>query len=374
MKKSFALALPLLLLGGVSVGGHFPDRLPAKKLIEFGWDQPDTAYLRKHIREMQHSPFSGCVFIVNYTKPDGAVGSFYNEAWGQHAFTEAELRPAIQDLQATSFGRFNHNFLRLNVSGVDWFDDFSTVVNNARLAARAAREGRCKGILFDIESYHKPRLFCYSEQRDAGSKSWDEYAAQARRRGREVMEAFQQGYPDGIILLTFGYSLPWEQMQNGNRTLAQVGYGLLAPFLDGMTEAARGRIRLVDGNEGAYQYKQPEQFVAGCKMMRSDLRPIVADLLRYDKFFTHSHGIWMDFDSAKKGWDCRDTSKNPLPPELFEAMVREALETTDEYVWIYSQQPRWWTESGKRENLPPIYEDALRRAAKAANESPTAKP
>ena len=51
-----------------------------------------------------------------------------------------------------------------------------------------AREGGCKGILFDIEQYTF-QLFNYRKQRDAATKSWDEYAAQVRKRGREVMEA-----------------------------------------------------------------------------------------------------------------------------------------------------------------------------------------
>ena len=33
-----------------------------KRLIEFGWDEPDTAFLRRHIAQMERSPFDGCVF------------------------------------------------------------------------------------------------------------------------------------------------------------------------------------------------------------------------------------------------------------------------------------------------------------------------
>jgi hypothetical protein len=35
---------------------------PIKKLIEFGWDEPDTTYLRAHIAEMEKTPFDGTVF------------------------------------------------------------------------------------------------------------------------------------------------------------------------------------------------------------------------------------------------------------------------------------------------------------------------
>ena len=33
----------------------------AGKLIEFGWDEPDTAFMREHAAEMERSPFDGCV-------------------------------------------------------------------------------------------------------------------------------------------------------------------------------------------------------------------------------------------------------------------------------------------------------------------------
>jgi hypothetical protein len=46
----------------------------------------------------------------------------------------------------------------------------------------------------------------------------------------------------------------------------------------------------------------------------------------------------------------------------FEASVRAALDVADEYVWIYSETPRWWSTAGTPLNLPEGYADALRRA------------
>ena len=195
----------------------------AKKLIEFGWDEPDTAFMRAHIAEMEQMPFDGTVFHVTYTNSSSAgargSGSFMSECWSSRAFTEAELKPALDDLKNTPFKRFTHNFLRFNVcpGNVDWFDDagFTAIVNNARLAARIAREGKAKGILFDIEQYNF-QLFNYRKQRDAATKSWDEYAAQVRKRGREVMAGFQEGYPDVTIL---PYARPVAPQYNAKRDL-----------------------------------------------------------------------------------------------------------------------------------------------------------
>lgn len=334
-----------------------------KRLIEFGWDEPDTAFMRRHAAQMEKSPFDGCVFHINYKKPDGSTSNFTWECWSKRAFTEEELRPALEDLKAAPFRRFRHNFLRFNTTpaDIDWFDDFSAVLNNARLAARIAREGRCRGILFDIEQYNAP-LFNYKKQRDANTKSWETYAAQARLRGRQVMEAFQEGYPGLTVLLTFGYGLPWVQSNRGRRPLADTDYGLLAPFLDGMVEAAKGRTRLIDGNELAYGYDTPARFAEGRRMLTQELLPLVADRAKYARVFSVSFGLWMDFDWRGKGWNTEDVTKNPRPPDLFEKLVREALKQADEYVWIYTETPRWWSAEGTTVKLPEVYDAALRRA------------
>jgi hypothetical protein len=339
-------------------------RVSPKLLIEFGWDEPDPAFMRRHIAQMERSPFDGCVFHLTYATPDGKPGQFVWEAWSTRAFTEAELRPALADLEATQFTRFTHNFLRFNTTpgDVDWFDDFSAVLTNARLAAQVARGGRAEGILFDAEQYQAP-LFNYRKQRDADTRSWEAYAVQARRRGRELMEAFQQGYPDLTVFLTFGYGLPWLESEKGKRPLADCNYGLLAPFLDGMVDAARGRTRMVDGFEPAYYHdKDTSRFAVAYEIVRETLLPIVADPAKYRGLISMGFGLWMDYDSATKGWDGTDASRNFYTPDEFETSVRKALEIADEYVWIYTEIPRWWSSEGKSVNLPEGYADALRRA------------
>jgi hypothetical protein len=237
------------------------------------------------------------------------------------------------------------------------------VVSNARLAARFAREGRCKGLLFDIEQY-EGQLFDYRKQRDAEGKSWEVYASQVRRRGREVMEAFQEGFPNLTVFLTFGYSLPWQQSGAGKRALADCHYGLLTPFLDGMLQATRGRTVIVDGNESAYGFKDTNRFAVSYQAMKEDLLPIVHDPGAYHRFFSFGFGLWMDYDWRKKAWDENDVSKNFYSPEALEASVRTALATADEYVWVYSETPRWWSAAGKPVKLPAAYEEALGRARK----------
>lgn len=363
MRRRHPLCVGLLATVAFSIlsaAGGPPRR---KALIEFGWDEPDTSFLRAHLAEMERTPFDGCVFHVDARPRGGKPSSLTWEGWGRRAFDEADVRAARDDLRALRPSRFTRSFLRFNTTpgDADWFDDFAPVVANARLAASLARDGRAAGILLDTEHY-QGHLFAYRSQKNAKSKSWSDYAAQARRRGREVMGAFQSGYPDLTVLLTFGASYPRRQMTRGGKALEDVEYGLLAPFLDGMVEAVRGQTRIVDGFEPSYGYKAPGQFDEGRTLMTEGVAAILADPAAYRRAVSPGFGLWLDFDWRKKGWDEADPSKNYFTPEAFEASVRAALERSDEFVWIYTETPRWWTPAGSPAKLPTAYDAALRQA------------
>src|SRR5437867_7675011 len=91
------LSVAALLLGCVRARGADPaprTAPPRRALIESGWDEPDPAFMRRHLAEMERTPFDGCVFHVSYPKRDGTSGNFTWEAWGRRAFAPAELESA----------------------------------------------------------------------------------------------------------------------------------------------------------------------------------------------------------------------------------------------------------------------------------------
>ncbi len=344
--------------------------LAQKKLIEFGWDEPGTAFIREHIDEMEMSPLDGCVFHVDYKKADGSVGSFTWECWGSKSFTYDELKPAVEDLKATRFRRFTDNFLRFNTTPADrdWFGDFSPIVNNARLAARAAKEGGVKGILFDIEQYNSPLWqFAWCEKKAGRNMMWEELSRRVTECGAAFVEALQEEYAGIVVFLTFGYSLPWAESNAGKRPLKDCPYGLLAPFLDGMLAKASPGITFVDGYELSYTYTDPQRFQKARETMETGVLPIVADAEAYRKKFRFGFGVWMDADWRGRGWNTDDFSKNVWKPDVLETCVAEALKQCGEYVWIYSETPRWWTPDGGSMKVPEAYRNALIRAKRAGN-------
>ena len=343
-----------------------------KKLIEWGWDQPTTAFMRQHIAQMEMMPFDGTVFSVNMN--DG--NSFTDAYWGGAAITPSHLSTAQGDLQATPFNTFTDNFLRLNMTpfgpseGIDWFDNFGAIVGNSLAAAQVAKDSGVKGILLDTEQYTR-QIWDYSQQRDVGTKSWSQYAAQVRQRGYEVMQAFQQGYPDLTLFLSHGYSLPGEQSDNNPANLPNASYGLLAPFLDGMFDAAAGNTIIVDGFELGYKYNVRrygvEKIQEHIDYMHEGVLSIVdADDEQFTQFSSAGYATWLDFPWHEHGWNPNndfEPNGNWYTSADLQATLEATLTRVDDYAWVYTEQPRWWTAAGGPTGLPQAYIDAVRNAA-----------
>ena len=266
-------------------------RPPSRKLIQWGWDEPDTAFLRRHLHDMERSPFDGCVFGVRYGPQPGG-GSFTWRLWGRRRFAREELADSFADLRALRPRRLRELFLRVNVTPGDagWFQDFSAILSNVRLAAELARAGRTRGVLLDVEQY-EGRLFDFGTQPLASAYGWDAYAAQARLRGREVMTALQDGHPGLTVFLTFGHSLPFVLSDGGRRPLAATSYGLLAPFLDGVVEAAQNTTQIIDGYELSYGFREPSQFAEARRLVREGVLPIVGPRRAYRKQLRLAFGL-----------------------------------------------------------------------------------
>ncbi|OAI55979.1 hypothetical protein AYO47_02350, partial [Planctomyces sp. SCGC AG-212-M04] len=330
--------------------GHL---LQGKKLIEWGWDEPDTAFMRTNIEKMEQFPFDGLVF---HAKTDKGANLAW-EVWGDKRFSEVDFRQAVDDLKATKFNRFTDRFLRVNVTPgkVDWFDDeaWASVLNNFGVAARVAKEGGCKGFMFDTEQYDGAvTLFDYRQQK---GKTFAECQAKVRQRGQEWIKAVNKEFADITILLTFGYEMSFRGDEKpGDRSTAQ--YGLLADFLDGVLEGCAKETVLVDAWEFSYPYKEREQFQKAYETITKKALEQTGVREKYASQVKAGFGLWMDH--RRKEWDVADFSKNYFSPAEFETAVRSAMEISDEYVWIYTERPRWWTN----EMLPPAYVKAVTKA------------
>lgn len=351
-----------VLLVLLAIVGSAPAQAKTKYLIECGWDEPNPAFMRQHLAQIEASPFDGCVYHVGGDMGGGQMGAFTWNAWGRKRFPASELAEDLANLRATPFVRFRHNFLRFaNSPGdLDWFDDYSSVLANLRLAASVARRGGSKGIFLDTENY-KERIFAYPAQRDRKKRSFAAYSAQARRRGGEVMRAMESGYPGITVFLTLAGTHAMIQEWGDLIAPDKGDYGLLPPFVDGMIQAASSSATIVDGMEASFPLRRASEidiYLESHKWARAKSR----NPAKYDRVISRSFSLWLDFDWRKRPWN--DGLQDYRTPDTFRDTIRRALELSDEYVWIYSETPRWWSAEGGRKHLPERWVRAVRDARK----------
>ncbi|MDO8589109.1 MAG: hypothetical protein Q7T82_18935 [Armatimonadota bacterium] len=358
MRRLVIIILCALAASHVSAGTQ------GKKFIQYGWGCPDTAYARQHVQELEKAPFDGVVISVN-----GSKSGTGEDTLGWRVFSKVRTKPedykqAIADLKATKFKRLTDNFIQvISMPGdVDWFDpEWSAIAHNAACLARVAKQGGCKGIMFDPELYGSVWPWCYARvpEKLRAARTYEIYRAKVRQRGREFIRAINKEFPDITILTLFGPSLPYFPLRgNPEVKLDPTPYGLLAAFYDGILDAATPQTVLVDGYEFSYNYRRREEFEDGRRMMLS-AKNISANPKEFDKHVRVGFGVWADFNSAAIPWNSDDFTKNYFTPAGLRASLNYALDVSDCYVWVYTERFLWW---GGKPPAPPEYVETLRTA------------
>jgi hypothetical protein len=327
------------------------DLVRPKKLIAVAWElYCDTAWIRAHRDAYEAGPFDGLVINVE-GRDDAGKPVLLRQAHTRGAWKEAWFAAAIDDLKACRFSKLTDNFIMIhaNPGDVDWFDDaaWADVVQHWRLAARVARAVGAKGLGFDPEPYNPPHApFCFTKPPQGMRKTFAETSAQARRRGREVMRAVAEEFPDAVILSFFLNSICRGATGHADAgpLLASDGYGLLPSFVDGWLDVAPPGVRLVDGTEHAYRFNDRLAFLDAANGIRGACRAMASpeNRAKYAAQVQVGFGIYLDahVNPPTSPWYI-----DPLGgtrTERLRANVSAACEAANEYVWIYGEKYRWF--------------------------------
>jgi len=335
---------------------------PKKKIVEYGWDVPYPDFVRDNIGEMEKRPFDGIIFRTNG----------YDHVFDVRPWDRADLQPQLDTLGRIRWSKFTDNFLTLyaaNKWNMDWFNDshWKIITANMELFSQAVRTGNCVGVCFDPEPYgDDPWVY----PGPYAGKSFDEVAAQVRRRGQQFMVALQQHKPDLKVLSFFQLSLfpdIVDEPDQGVRAqrLQKKSYALLPAFCIGMLDGATSDAVLIDGNESAYYYESAFDFLRGYHLMRQKALTLVPESLRRNYNAQVQAGMALYIDQALATRTNQTTShflNRDQQLKLFEHNVYYALGTADEYVWCYSERMNWWLppeKAGADRVLPAGVEEAL---------------
>jgi hypothetical protein len=313
---------------------------PAKKLLQMGWDRPTTAFVRDHVRAMETRPFDGIVFQLD----------FANALFGPSPIVLADYAGDIANLKATSFQKFTDNFVRINGTSevIDWFADLSTVVANAGVAARFAREAGLRGIVFDTEAYDGGGVWHYPRQRYAATKSFAEYRTAVRAHGGAFMTSIAAAHPDVVVIVTFSYSEAYlDVTERGAANLAGANYGLLPAFIDGMLDGAPPSVRIVDGFRNSFWYKSAAEFERARSLMLTEAPRATSDNApaTVTEHVRAGFGLYLDAAEPLGNFNAADFKTNYFQPDEFKNCVVSALLQSDTYVWLHNEKTNWWANT-----------------------------
>jgi hypothetical protein len=216
----------------------------------------------------------------------------------------------------------------------DFFDNWTTTIQNFSNLAAAVRDAGLRGIIFDNEQYSAP-WGNYPEGVAYPGTSLQAYEDQAALRGKQVMQAMTAQFPNIVVVTLHGpyvsepdapWSLMFPQWQSGNE--------LLGPFFAGFQEGSVTAGQNVDGGE-LYDLRTSEQFNNSYNWRKYDLPSDQVD----STFISSSiRGSWSNNVSISFGvYDCPFLGQ-PMSPAVLTPTLQNAVARADRWVWFYSEQ------------------------------------
>ena len=356
---------------------------PSKKLVEFSWASPSTGEFINDIELYDSGPFDG--ISVKLSKDVGGGNIFMVDNW-KEITDEAKEKEYTMIKNIGEQSTLHHNFLVLyGASQMDWFSDehWNKVDAYIRYAANLAKIGKFKGILWDPEPY-KPgkNPWQLSDQPKKDEYSFYEYYVQVRKRGAQFIEAIQDEYPGLVILSLREFSdfqtaspfsqaiLPIKDINQARSGIEAGWWGLHLPFTLGILGAIDEDVTFIDGNEEAYFYTSALEYYMIRNDIFNDTRALVSPELhkKFKANYYLGHAVSTDYIAGNwagqlNAFPYRLTGQATMltPQERalwFEHNMYYALKTSDEYVWLYSEDLNWWTG----EQVPEGFLEALNSA------------
>lgn len=354
MKAGFLLCAGLLCgCAHTELASRHPGDPETIRILAFGGipgtgGQPSPTDLRDNHLQVDQLPIQA--FTINLTNNKGY---FTDRCMAPGvAFSYEDLRSDIELMKSYAFPSGMKFFTRINISAdlqTDWFDDagWGTILNNIKLASKASAEIGAIGFLLDNEQYnHQP--FNYTSQSDRIRRSFDEYSAQARKRGRQFAEALCAHLPAPLFVITFGNShIAKEDWKKEDLGLYHMG--LWPAFMDGMMDATKDA-EFIDGHED-YSAEAFEDFRELRRLIKKEGARYSEDPRRYNRRIQAAFPFWLKATQGiEMDLDAGDFSKNRHSPEGLAHALHYAMLNSDGWIWLYAVP---WLE------LPQPYLDAV---------------
>lgn len=335
------LGMAVAVLGGLSAApvmgvAPAPAQAASASLIYAGWfgnTIPTPAFIRANRAFLETQPFHG---LVAYLRDDATGSNATTRVMTGAPLSTAAISAIVAPLKGLAWTNLTRNFgLVQGSTPPDPFDDWSVTIQNFANCAQALKDAGLVGICFDNEQYFSPWGDYPSGAKYYATRTLNDYRAQMRLRGKQVMEAMVAVFPDIAVITLHGpsvsepnapASLKFPQWQSGNE--------LLGPYYAGFMEGVgAGPALNIDGGE-LYTLRSASDFLNAYNWRKFDEPSAAVD----SPFIpTALRAVWSQRISISYGVYDRPFGGAGMDPTILKSTLTNALKQADHYVWFYTE-------------------------------------
>ena len=304
-------------------------------LIYAGWfgnTIPNPSFVAANQAFLETQPFDG---LVIYMRNDSLTVSLTSGVFKTNPISYETAMSVLSPVANCTFTNLRENLGLLRAANPpDFFDDWSVLIQNFGTVARAAKDSGLKGFCFDNEQYSAPWGDYSSSTKYAATKTLAEYQAQARLRGKQVMEAMVAEFPNIVFLTMHGpyvsepaapTALKFPQWWSANE--------LLGAFFVGHVEGAGTTGRVIDGGE-LYTLRTEDDFRASYSWRRNDIQ---SDSVNCAYLPAALRPTWADRSNISFGVYDGAFGGATVDAASLRSTLANAMRQADKYVWFYPE-------------------------------------
>ncbi len=213
-----------------------------------------------------------------------------------------------------------------------WTDEpgWKRIIDNFRNIATLIRQSGTRGIAIDTEKYSASSLFNPNSDRFKSVKR-DILKAKVYERGRQIMQAITEAYPDIEVILLAEGQFAWE---NNNKE-----YEMWIDFYKGV-ESVKNNQGIILAIESTYSITDQVKLTNIYNRIQASMSNAVND-----------HKFWQEKCSLAIGmWPLGKEYTNKAArysPSAFKGQFLQAVALSPKYVWIYGCGAAWFQLKGE---------------------------
>jgi hypothetical protein len=302
-------------------------------LIYCGWfgnTIPTPAFIAANKAFLETQPFHG---LVAYLRNDSTGVNVTTNVMTTTPMSVATMASVLAPMKNTVFTTLKENFGLIQGSRPpDFFDDWSVTIQNFANAAQALKEAGLKGIVFDNEQYFSP-WGDYPTGVKYLNRTLADYQAQARLRGKQLMQAMVARFPDIAVITLHGPTVSEPKVPQSLFPLWYMGNELLGPLFVGMMEGTPTGALNIDGGE-LYDLRTADEFLQTYNW-RKYTHP--SDALNSTLIPPALRPSWPGKSSLSYGVYDRPFGGAPMDSTILRTTLANALRQSDRYTWFYTE-------------------------------------